>query len=647
MSQKKKTNPRKSDQPEKNSTGNVPEKKKGSGVKKPYPKWFYAIPFIIIIAFFLLLEGSLRLFGYGKEVPTFTEFPTNYPGYLFFNPEVTSKYFSSTMPSTIFEGFRKEKLPNTIRIFVLGESSAAGWPYHPNAAFSRYVRSGLETLYPDKTIEVINFGISAINTFTIRDILPDLLEQKPDCILIYTGHNEYYGALGVGSTLSMGKSRTLINLMLSLQKYKTVQLLQNFIRWIAGVGHSDEKESNATLMERVVGESSIPYNSSLFKSGISQFEGNMGDILEMCKNAQVPVLISNLASNLKDQKPLVVADAPGYENADVVYQKAQAEYAKGNYAQAKELYSKARDLDALRFRAPSEINQAIRNLAAKYNAVFVDAEGALSAASEHGIIGKSLMTDHLHPNLRGYQLIGKAFLEALQQKNILPRDARQISLPELDQRIAASFPFTKLDSLYVDLRLRVLLGAYPFVPKGEPNSLLDAFMPHDAADSLAMQVVLSHSMVLEEAHYALAEKYEKLGDIDGVERELSALISENPLDERPYKKLTKDLVLRGLPDRALPYLLQMDRHCDSPFSDAAIGSVYLDKKEYGSAIPYLQKAIERDSNEESNWYNLAVAYYYSGKNAEANAAVDKAIQLKPGYSAALELKQLLQEAGGK
>mgnify|MGYP000915160728 CR=1 FL=1 len=61
-------------------------------------------------------------------------------------------------------------------------------------------------------------------------MMPGIIEQNPDMILIYAGHNEYYGALGAGSLESLGNSRWLVNQMLAANKYKTVQLLRNTIK---------------------------------------------------------------------------------------------------------------------------------------------------------------------------------------------------------------------------------------------------------------------------------------------------------------------------------------------------------------------------------------------------------------------------------
>ena len=618
--------------------------------KKNYPAWFYSIPFILIILFFVALEGGLRLFNYGKDIPVFRQYITSYPDHLFFNPEITEKYFTANPPSIIFDGFRKEKLPNTVRIFVLGESSAAGWPYHPNSAFPRYIRNRLESTYPDKYIEVINLGVSAISTFTLRDILPEVLQQKPDMILIYTGHNEFYGALGVASTQSLGKSRMLINFLLSVQKYRVVQLIQNSIRGIWAAISPENKpsnlEQNTTLMERVIGESSIPLNSDLYKNGLKQFEGNMRDILEACKDAHVPVVLGNLACNLKDQKPFITADTPGLEAADKVYSEAQTAYASGDYTKAKALFMKARDLDALRFRASTDINVLIKKLADEFKTSFVDVESALNAASEHGITGKELMVDHLHPNVRGYQLIGKAFYESLQSGGLLPAVPATVAKKDMDSLVRAEACFTALDSLYADLRLRVLLGAYPFVPKGQPNQLVESFTQKSIVDSLAYRIVFIRDMAVEEGHYELADVYLKRGDVRSFEKELNVLISENILDARPQTKLIKVLLANNEYDRALPYLFRMEKYCGNGFSAGCIGAIYLNRKMYKECLPYLEKAAVLAPKDAPTWYNAALAYFYNEKISESYTAIKKALELNPRYSQATEFKQMLEQKYG-
>ena len=180
---------------------------------KKSPIWFYGIMIPIPVIFFVGLELVLRYFNYGYDFQQFVSTSNYHKDKIFLNPDIPRKYFFNlkASPSVLPDGFDIQKQQYAFRVFILGESSAAGWPYVPNASFPRHIKRKLELLYPENTIEVINCGMSAINTYTVRDFVPGIIEQNPDLIIIYTGHNEYYGALGAGSSVSLGYSRTLVN----------------------------------------------------------------------------------------------------------------------------------------------------------------------------------------------------------------------------------------------------------------------------------------------------------------------------------------------------------------------------------------------------------------------------------------------------
>jgi lysophospholipase L1-like esterase len=97
-------------------------------------------------------------------------------------------------------GMRETKPANGFRVFVFGGSSAQGFPNASRASFPSLLERMLKLTYPDKIIEVVKLGTSAINSHTLLDILPDVLSYSPDLILMYAGHNEYYGELGPAST---------------------------------------------------------------------------------------------------------------------------------------------------------------------------------------------------------------------------------------------------------------------------------------------------------------------------------------------------------------------------------------------------------------------------------------------------------------
>ena len=127
--------------------------------------------------------------------------------YLRINRHVAQRYFPKGhfIPRPTSDRFLKEKPRGSYRIFALGGSTLAGWPYPNNVMFTRLLQRRLADTFPDKQIELINLGIAAINSYTLLDFMDEVLEEQPDAILIYAGHNEFYGALGAASTVSLGK----------------------------------------------------------------------------------------------------------------------------------------------------------------------------------------------------------------------------------------------------------------------------------------------------------------------------------------------------------------------------------------------------------------------------------------------------------
>lgn len=244
------------------------------------------ILFLIPVLLIIISETGLRFFNYGKNYTTFVEISDQFKDILFFNPKLPQKFFSSSVPvpSVIPDGFDKIKKENTFRIFVLGESSAAGFPYPPNASFPRFLKRKLQMIYPANKIEVINLGVSAVNSIFIRDILDDVIEQKPDLILFYAGHNEYYGAYGAASNDLSSASPFFARLSLSLKDYKVYQFLINSIDWIKSLLSSEhEKQNSKTLMASMAGEKLVEKDSELFNDGIDQFSENFEYILNECK----------------------------------------------------------------------------------------------------------------------------------------------------------------------------------------------------------------------------------------------------------------------------------------------------------------------------------------------------------------------------
>ena len=336
---------------------------------------FYGITAAIPLSFFSLLETGLRWGNYMGDLALFSDPGIGNNEYYLPNPNFAARYFfyTKTVPNPSIDVFKQEKTPDTYRVFAMGGSSAAGYPYGFNGTYSRVVKDILQDRMPDKQVEVVNVGISAISSYTLYDQVAEILQQEPDAILIYAGHNEFYGALGVGSNENLGGFPWFVRGYLKLQQYKTFLLLRNAIvgagKWTASLFGAQEVNPNATLMERIINSRSIALDGPKHQLAMHQFDSNLSAILDAFTQQGVPVWLGSLASNYKDQVPFVdVPDAVDAQDqplplASSVFQEGQSLLVDGNADAAQTQFAYAKDLDGLKFRAPESINQIIRKKA--------------------------------------------------------------------------------------------------------------------------------------------------------------------------------------------------------------------------------------------------------------------------------------------
>ncbi len=621
-------------------------KSAGTKTSRKPPKWFYAVPFLLPVVLIILLEFSLRTFNYGRNIETWIPYHPELPGKLVLNTEIASKYFLTTkgIPSSIFDPFDAVKKPGTFRVFVLGESSAAGFPYEPTGSYSRYIRDRLQLVYPKQNIEVVNVSMAAINSIVIKDMLPEILKQEPDLILLYVGHNEYYGVFGAASQSLFAGNKTMLNAMLYLNEFKTVQLLRNMMNTVSFWFKGKEKPSGATLMARMASNNLVPYKSSLYQAGLTQFEGELSDIIQMIKQKNVPLIMGTLTSNLKDQPPFISINEKENESADHFYKLAEESLKKGNAVEAKTLFIKAKELDALRFRAPEEMNDIIKKLAGSNQIPLVDFETAFNNLSENNIVGNNLMVDHLHPTLHGYQVFGKMFFEAMEKNYFLPGGEKiNISDEEQHSLVVKNFPFSRLDSTIANYRLLSLKGDFPFNKTGKSKTLLDFVKLTDYNDSLAYKVV-EENYYWELAHKKLATYYLGQNNYPGFIHEYSALIGQFPYTIGLYEKVVQVLLESQKYSEAYTYLEKYYRIHPDAFCTKWLGTINLFNNNDNLALRYLKESFSFNPRDAQLLWNLSGVFVKKKDYANALLFVNKCLEVEGNFPGAAQMKMQLEQA---
>lgn len=507
-------------------------------------------PFLVI----LVAEVMLRLFGYGENYELFHKIISeNDTEYYVMNSDISKKYFKNTgfRSDNQSDLFLKNKTDSTFRIFVQGASTVVGFPFYKNGSFPRILKHRLSRTFPDKNIEIINTGITAVNSYTLWDLTDKIIEQKPDLVIIYAGHNEYYGALGAGSAVFTGNHPFLVRGYLRLKNLRFFQLLENaYSQIFESVDDTGYKVGETTLMEVMAREQQIPYNSEMYHAGINQFKSNFEKIISKYQHNDIPVFISTLVSNEKDTPPFISDDSveDDFERAlvkdktgasKIAKHNAKAAYKLGQFYinkqedSAKKYFHIAKELDLLRFRAPEKINEAIIELSRNKNLHLVNTKKLFRAKSQTGLIDNEFMTEHVHPNVKGNFIIADGIYNKLKELKFIGSWENFISYDEAFQDI----PITRIDSIRGKFIVDDLKQSWPYVLEmsgRNPVRMYHSIQNPTYEERKAINLYSGKEKwedVMRQAYHT----YKNEGDFENALRVAQSLISEFPEQSKVYE----------------------------------------------------------------------------------------------------------------
>jgi len=97
----------------------------------------------------------------------------------------------ATEHSFNYQEFRAAKPADGFRVFVLGGSSAFGFPWGARVAFPRLLGDALRAAWPERSIEVVNAAAMSYGSHRLRILTHELLRYDPDLLILHEGHNEF------------------------------------------------------------------------------------------------------------------------------------------------------------------------------------------------------------------------------------------------------------------------------------------------------------------------------------------------------------------------------------------------------------------------------------------------------------------------
>lgn len=283
--------------------------------------------------------------------------------------------------------FTPQPAEGVTRILALGGSTTFGFPEHPRGeqpeahsyGFVGVVEASLQAAWPDR-YEVINLGINGGGSTDSLRLMRKAVDWGADVLVLYDGHNEF---MGVPASFPASLWRFAL------------------FRRFAVLGPRVQSAPGA------VGPAA--YGGAAQREAIvALFERNTRAILELAVDAGMKVVVSTQAANLAGFDPNW--DIEGLDSADEAF--------------ARGAWRLAADLDALPFRAPSELNTVLRELAQDLGVVLVDAEAALGPEP-----GNEDFYDWVHPRPDAALTLGTATLQGLVEAEVLPSMPQAVPAP--------------------------------------------------------------------------------------------------------------------------------------------------------------------------------------------------------------------------
>ncbi|MEM6782401.1 MAG: GDSL-type esterase/lipase family protein [Bacteroidota bacterium] len=561
---------------------------------------FTVLALLLPLVLLGVVEGGLRLVGVQATSRTpFVPVPSR-PDALALNPDYVARYFPAFVPAVAFTPFAAVKPDAVFRVVALGGSSTAGFPYQFYHGFPARLEARLGAALPALRPEVVNLGLTAVNSYTLWDLRRSVAAMQPDAVVIYAGHNEFYGALGVGSTVESFSDRVALKrLALRLKRTALGAAFDSALR-NAGEAASDDR----TLMARMVGDATITRDSDAFAAGVAQYATNMEAVLGTLTSLGVPVYLATLTSNLQDQPPL--GDTP---DARTAYARGRAIFAAGDTVEARAAFLEAKELDPVRFRAPDTLNTLVRTWSEDDAVTLVDVAAAFEATSPTGIEGAALFDDHLHPNAVGYDLIAATFFDAL-------RDHPRLREPLADARTEPvgprSAPIDPVEAAHVRLQLVQLLSGFPFDQDATPEEAAARFEQALAeakagplADSLAALMLAEGMPMLAGLRHGLDHAL-AVGDTATALAYFRSALSWQPFNA----ELMERAVGHALSDprfdaRTLPIARYAATRTDSLYFHNALAAIHVRRGHTARAERFLTYVEERAPDDPTMLYNTA------------------------------------------
>jgi len=357
----------------------------------------------IVIIVFIIIELTGSLINSGNN--EFFIDDKNDLNKKVFNSSVIKNFYHglSSTPYNYLTTFKSDKPDNCFRVFLIGESSLSGWPYSKEQSIDRKLNKLFGHYIENEKIEIITISIAGFNTSLACAIIPNLMEFKPDLIMLYTGHNEFYGYNGY-TTIRSKSNLVLMDLMEKLLQKTGV---------LNSITYDKYRDDLEILLPFNADEQIITESQKEYYNIKNQYLSNIQKIISVCRENKIRLALTALSDNCL-LPPIGVLNRKDDISADIIYNNARMALIRdGNQNTAVRLFKKSKDVDAFRLRIPENFIEDLKNISEQNDISIADINTEFTLNSPNNIPGNNLFMDYIHPNSEGLNILASAYAKII------------------------------------------------------------------------------------------------------------------------------------------------------------------------------------------------------------------------------------------
>ena len=455
--------------------------KKTSGRKKPPPPRAKLSPAkkllfsaITVPLMLVMLEVALALFGVHPAIYESDPYVGFAPVPLYVeqsSPDGTIQLVTAKNKLKFFnpQSFPRKKPAGAYRIFSIGGSTTNGRPYDDATSFSGWLREYLKATSPEREWEVINAGGISYASYRAALVMEELIEYEPDLFIIYSGHNEFLEERTYGDIKDTPAS--VLRLSSWAARSRAATLVSNAMRRVGSMWSETPNKSHLSdeVDTKMIGLEAYKRDDALQEKVLKHYRYNLLRMIDIAHSIGARVVLIVPASNLLGRSPFKNEHRAGLTESELAdwnehYQLATEKWRQraaekwrrgaaaealaaldeavkiddrhaethyfrglvleqlGRYDEAKIALVRAMDEDVCPLRALSPTSEIVAQVAKEREIPLIDFVAIQEEHSPHGIPGREVFFDHVHPTIESHRLLALEILSVMENEGIVSPD---------------------------------------------------------------------------------------------------------------------------------------------------------------------------------------------------------------------------------